>query len=76
MSKLAIPCDLLYISRSSVRAGEGSGSFLKEGRHIMSLSFMHRHLLHLREEENLLSNQPPEGSTIKHSNTKNHFLSN
>ena len=76
MSKLAIPCDLLYISRSSVRAGEGSGSFLKEGRHIMALSFMHRHLLHLREEENLLSNQPPEGSTIKHNNTKIHFLSN
>ena len=75
MLKLVIPCDLLYISRSSVCAGEGSGSFLKEGRRIMSLSFMHRHLLHLREED-LLSNQPPEGSTIKDSNTKNHFLSN
>lgn len=74
MSKLAIPCDLLYISRSSVCAGEGSGSFLKEGRHIMSLSFMHRQLLHLGED--LLSNQPPEGSTITDSNTKNHFWSN
>ena len=76
MSKLAIPCDLLYISRSSVWAGEGSGSFLKEGRHIISLSFMHKHLFHLRGVENLLSNQPPEGSTIKDSNIKNHSLSN